>query len=103
MSDLAGAKSFIEITDVDYKSAISEALIQKIAASVNWLQENMNNQYGLGDYVWSALDTAAFQAIYGTNFVKGYSNHWKERDGFIDVATATCNWKQRKKQIFYLI
>ena len=89
MSDLAGVKNFIDVTDVDYKSAISEALVQKIAASINWLQQNNNNQYTLGDYVWSFLDTAPFQAIYGVGFVKatGQSISGSDLDNTYGIST----------------
>ena len=67
MSELAQDKNFINQGDVDFRSAISEALAQKIGSSINWV--NGSNGLSLGSIVWSHLDLVDFQSQYGSDWV----------------------------------
>lgn len=62
MTDVADAKSNIQIQDVQYKSSVSEAVGNKIAASINFVNNrqydthsfNLNGRYKLGESVLGA-------------------------------------------------
>lgn len=68
MTDITAAKSNISEEETSYKASISEATMQKVGASINWLNANAGTQ--LGDMIPSFLTETQFQSLRGTEWVQ---------------------------------
>lgn len=67
MTDIASVRRKVQIEETDFRSAVSESLLQKMGAVVNFLIDNSTFQ--VGDVVQSVLDEATFQSLRDTNWV----------------------------------
>lgn len=67
MTLLAQAKNDITVEETAYRSSISEATMQRIGSSINWINANAGTH--LGDIISSALTLSQFQALRGTQWV----------------------------------
>ena len=68
MAKISGAKEYIYEEAVDHNSPLSEDLMKRIGASINYI--NDNSTFQLGDIIPSALTESQFQSIRGNNWVK---------------------------------
>lgn len=68
MTDITGAKINITTEETKSAAAVSQATLQRIGASINYINANSSTQ--LGDVVSSALTVAQFQSLRGNNWVK---------------------------------
>ena len=67
MTAIAQAKSTIQVEETRSGAAPSEAVLQKIGGSINWLNANAGTQ--LGDIIPSGLTQTQFQSLRGNNWV----------------------------------
>jgi len=68
MTAISQAKATIQIEETISGAAPSEAILQKIGGSINWLNANAGTQ--LGDIIQSGLTEVQFQSLRGNNWVR---------------------------------
>lgn len=61
-------EKLIQVEDIEERAPFSEAMIQKIAGSINWIFSNLNASV-LGQIKISDLTEAQYQTIHGTGFI----------------------------------
>lgn len=66
MSDIPGSPQFIQFEATQFRAPVSEAIMQEVGASVNYL---LSNIMPVGSIIESMLDEATFQSQTGVNWV----------------------------------